>query len=547
MVFSTEMPPDVRPCGSLFARILSFPAGSAKQMKVKRSGLILIVLWCALPSHAQTPPAAAPVRSHVERFATPEVRAEKAEADQTAKLTANPQDDEALNARALARMRLGRYQDAFADLRQAVALKPAKSDYQANLGYVLWKLGRPAEAVAVEREALKLDDKNYTAHYQLGRFLLRVGDVRQLPEAASEFRRALELDPRQYDVRFELIAVYRLLNDVPRALSQLLLIQDARPSDARVPYVKGLLATDRGDLNSATNDFREALHRDSTLVGAWQDLGLAYVKLNRWPEAVEAFAELAKQRADSVEAAYLHALSLYNTQQGDAAEKEVRRALRLNPGSAEAYTLLGIILASRSNAHAEASEALTQAVALDGASFDAVFNLGRVQYAEKDYVGAVKSFRAAVSLKPKLGEPRFFLGTSLESAGDAASALVEYQELVKLDPESVYGQVGMGALLLKQGKKEEAIGALQRAIAVDPRNFEARWSLGRALLLSERYTEAVEALQAAVALDPRRADAHYQLGHGLRRLGRNEEAGREFAIVDKLNTEFRTNSKPGNP
>ncbi len=516
-------------------------------MKVNLSGLISILLSCALPLLAQTPSPAGATRSHVERFRTPEVRAERTEADETAKLKANPQDAEALNTRALARMRLNRYHDAYADLRQAVALKPTNADYQANLGYVLWKLGRANEAIDAERTAQKLDDKNYTAHYQLGRFLLRIGDPRQLPEAASQFRRALELDPRQYDVRFELIAVYRLLNDAPRAMSQLLLVQDARPSDARVPYVRGLLAADRDDLNAAVSDFREALQRDHTLVGAWQDLGLAYEKLNRWPEAVEAFAELAKQRADSAEVAYFYALALYNSQKSEAAEKEVRRALRIDPGAVDAYSLLGIILASRRNANSEANEALTQAVALDATKYDAVFNLGRVQFAEKDYEGASRSFRAAVRLKPKAAEARFFLGTSLESAGDSAAALIEYQELIKLDPESVYGQLGLGALLLKQGKKDEAISSLQQAIAIDPKNFEARWSLGRALILSERFAEAVEVLQVVVALEPRRADAHYQLGQALRRLGRNEEAGREFTTVDKLNTEFRTNSSQKTP
>jgi len=513
---------------------------------MKLCGLILIVLWCVGVSFAQAP-SVAPVRSHVERFSTPEVRAEKAEADATAKLKTNSQDDEALNARALARVRLNRYQEAYNDLRAATTVRPANADYQANLGYVLWKLGRANEAVGAERAALKLDEKNYTAHYQLGRFLLRAGEPQQLPEAAAEFRRALELDPRQYDVRFELIAVYRLLNDPARAMAQLLLVQDARPSDARVPYVRGLLSTDRDDLKSAINDFREALQRDPTLVGAWQDLGLAYVKMDRWPEAEAAFAELAKQRGDSVEAAYFHALALYNSQQSEAAEKEVRRALRLNPGAADAYTLLGIILASRGNANAEASEALTQAVALDPANFDAIFNLGRVRYAKKDYEGAITSLREAVRLRPKFAEARFFLGTSMESAGNSAGALSEYEELIKIDPDSVFGQVGAGAVLLKQGKKEEAISTLRRAIAIDPKNFEARWSLGRALMLSELYSEAVEALQVAVTLDPRRADAHYQLGQALRRLGRNEEAGREFAIVEKLNTEFRTNAAPRTP
>lgn len=516
-------------------------------MKVKLSIPILVALLCALSSSAQTPPTAAEKRSHVERFSTPEIRAEKAEANATAKLKANPKDAEALNERALARVRLNQYRDAYDDLRQAVALNAANSNYQANLGYVLWKLGRASEAVEAERAALKLDDKNYTAYYQLGRFLLRIGDPKQLTEAASQFRRALEIDPRQYDVRFELIAVYRLLDDAPRAMAQLLLVQDARPSDPRVPYVRGLLAADRNDINAAVNEFREALKRDRTLVGAWQDLGLAYIKSNRWPQAAEAFGELTQQRADSPEAAYLHALALYNAGESEAAERETRRALRLNPGAADAHTLLGIILASRVNASSEAGEALAQAVALDPANFDAVFNLGRVQYAGKDYSSAKKSFRTAVELRPKLAEARFFLGTSLEAAGDSAAALREYQDLLNLDPSSVYGQLGSGALLLKQGKKEEAIKALQRATSIDPTNFEAQWSLGRALMLSESYTEALEVLRVAVALQPQRADAHYQLGQALTRLGKSEEARKEFAIVDKLNAEFRTNSSSMSP
>ena len=121
--------------------------------------------------------------------------------------------------------------------------------------------------------------------------------------------------------------------------------------------------------------------------------------------------------------------------------------------------------------------------------------------------------------------------------------MAEYQELVKIDSESSIGQVGLGALLVKQGKTEEAINALKRAVTLDPKNFEAHRTLGRAYVLAERFSEAVEVLKTAISLAPYRADAHYQLGLALRRLGRNEEAAREFALVDKLNTEFRTGTK----
>lgn len=513
-------------------------------MRLRVLHLIIICLGSAAGISAQTPAPAA--RSHVERFSTMEVRAERQEQDANAKLLANPNDAEALNARAYARMSLGRYKEASEDLSRAVALKPANAEYQAGLGYALWKIGRHAEAIEAERKAVKLDDKNFTSHYQLGRFLIFTGgdNKQQLTEATEHLRRAIDLDPRHSEVRFDLLSAYRALGDVAQALAQLRLLEEARPSDARVTYINALLASDRGDLSTAINGFREALRQDPALFGAWQDLGLAYIKTGRWNEAVESFAELARRQPDSVEVAYFHALSLFNSGHVPEAEKEARRALRLDAGTSAAHTLLGIILASRGGADTEAAESLTQAVAIDPASFDAQFYLGRVQYALRDYASAAKSLRAALAINPRHAEARFFLGTALEAAGESEAALVEYQELVKLDPQSAIGQVGLGALLVKQGKTAEAIATLQRAVKLNPKIFEAHWALGRALALNEQFNEAIESLQRAVTLAPDRPDAHYQLGLALRRAGRTDEAAREFATVERINAEFRSRSTP---
>lgn len=513
-----------------------FHAPKLKAAVVAR--LAATLFGCAVTALGQTP-VTSPARSHVERFSSPEARAGRAETEATAKLAANPNDAEALDARSLARMQLGRYQEAYEDLRRAVALKPENADYRASLGYVLWKLGQVAAAVSAEREALKLDDNNFTAHYQLGRFLLRAGDPKQAMEAAAHLRRALEIEPRQLETRFELVAAYRALGDMEQAGAQLKVLQDARPSDPRVTYIAALLASDRGNLDEAINGFREALRRDPSLVGVRHDLGVAYVKQQRWAEAIDIFAELSRRQPDAGEAAYFHALALYNAGRAEEAEREARRALRLDEGAAAAHTLLGIILFGRGSAGAEARDALLQATALDAGSFDAHYYLGRVQGDTKDYTGAALSLSKAVSLNPRHQFARFLLGYALEMKGEFEPALAQYRELVKLDPDSAFGQMGLGALLVKQGKTDEAVTALKRAIALDNSLFEAHWSLGRALALDKRYAEAAESFREAIRLAPDRPDGHYQLGLSLQRLGRTDEAKREFDAAARITSSFR--------
>jgi tetratricopeptide (TPR) repeat protein len=513
-------------------------------MLARTVSVVNLAIFLTVVGLGQQPAQQAPIRSHVERFSSPETRAEQAEAEASKRLASNPSDADSLNARALARMRLGRYSDAFTDLQQAVTLSPKNAGYLANLGYVLWKLGKPSAGIAAERSALGLDEKNVTAQFQLGRFLVRTGDQRQMNEAVSHLRKTLELDPRQYDARLELIAAYRSLGDTSQAMTQLELLQDARPSDPNVTYVAALLSADRGDLKGAIEGFRRVLKLDPTLFAAEQDLGLAHVRLNQWQEAEAVFADLTTRQASSADAGYFHALSLYNLGHINEAETEARRTLRLNAGSSGAHTLLGIILASRGGANAEAADALLQAIALDSRSFDAYFYLGRVLYAQRDYAGSVQNLKKAVELNPKHGQARFFLGTVFEAAGESSEAVAQYEQLVKDEADSAMGQLGLGAVMLKQGRSAEAVAALRRAVSLGPKAFEARLVLGRALALSNNYDEAVTELTAAVSLAPERADAHYQLGLALRRVGKTDEAAREFATTDKLNSDFREGKRP---
>src|SRR5215475_3948603 len=96
-----------------------------------RSSLVLLLLLIPASAPGQSAPrdsnqgnpasAAQRERSHVERFSSLDARAERLETEANDKLASNPNDSEALNRRAVARMRLSRYPEAVEDLRRAVS------------------------------------------------------------------------------------------------------------------------------------------------------------------------------------------------------------------------------------------------------------------------------------------------------------------------------------------------------------------------------------------------------------------------------------------
>ena len=74
-----------------------------------------------------------------------------------------------------------------------------------------------------------------------------------------------------------------------------------------------------------------------------------------------------------------------------------------------------------------------------------------------------------------------------------------------------------------------------RVLERDPNYAPAYETLGGILLKQQKYDQAKNALEKAIALNPDSVKAHYQLGMLLGRMGRQEDASKELAIVQQLN------------
>jgi Flp pilus assembly protein TadD len=160
----------------------------------------------------------------------------------------NPASPEAHHLLAVLAAGDGRFDEAVAHYRDALAAAPDSPDLHVNLGVALAQLGRDAEARSELEAALRLDPGHPEAHATLGTLLARAG---RLDEAVAHHREAVRAAPR-------FAAAHQNLG---AALARL------------------------GHYGEAELEFREALRLDPDSQQAARDLAAALVAQGRNDEA----------------------------------------------------------------------------------------------------------------------------------------------------------------------------------------------------------------------------------------------------------------------
>ena len=86
----------------------------------------------------------------------------------------------------------------------------------------------------------------------------------------------------------------------------------------------------------------------------------------------------------------------------------------------------------------------------------------------------------------------------------------------------------------KNQKYDEAISSYKKAIEKDPQNALAHHALGGIYTFKDKNEMAIGEHKKAIEIDPTYPDPHYSLGFVYKKLGRKEEAKKEFLLFEKL-------------
>jgi tetratricopeptide (TPR) repeat protein len=164
-----------------------------------------------------------------------------------AAVNANPQDAEARNNLGQVLVRQNRAADALPHFDEAIKIDPSKWAYRFNRARAYGLLSRWTEAVNEYRLATELFPGDYATHYNLGLVLMR---LKQYPEAVTALEQAVTLAPSEASFLISLGTAYVGVAKPDRAKATFEQFLEVAPDDPEAARVKALI----GALAAATRE-----------------------------------------------------------------------------------------------------------------------------------------------------------------------------------------------------------------------------------------------------------------------------------------------------
>ncbi len=531
---------------------------------------IICTPFFILPSLAQTPSAAAPVKS----------------------------DKTSLRADAYYNFALGHLYElqyeqtsqselasrAIEAYKKAYAIDPQSPIIGERLAEMYWKAQRQHDAIVEANEILKRDPNDLPTHRLLARIYLRsLGDINgagvqteAVGKAIAEYSEVHRLDPTDQEASLWLARLYRLHNQPEKAeqvlramlkddpendaaveqLTQLLLDQNkaedaiallegmtARTPSASMYDLLGDAYTQTHDFPKAEGAYRKAVDLDPSELNHLRGLGQTLLSEEKYSDALVVYQKLVDLMPDEADN-YLRIAQIYRElHQLDKAEENLVKARQYAPGSLEVRYNEAMIYQSQGR-YDDAIRVLSDAVT-DIKSQSNVLpsrrrslailyqQLGMLYRDTQNYQAAIYTFQELGHLgEEEDHRARLLLMDTYRMAKDLPKALQVGREALAKYPTDPSIRQSQALLLAENQQTDEAIKVLQVNSKDGATDRETLLNLAQIYERGHRYKDAEDAAHKAEALpgDPRENETAWLL------LGAIYERQKQF---DKAEEQFK--------
>jgi tetratricopeptide (TPR) repeat protein len=324
-----------------------------------------------------------------------------------------PGHPDALHLTGVLALRRGDLHSAQRYIGWAIRENPQVALFHRNLACTLSALGRPIDAIASYRAALKLDPAATESMLALAELLAQSGAKQ---EAMSLLERVIALAP-------EKSSAYTWL---------------------------GSLRKQSGDLSGAIDIFTEAVKR---FPGDWQmhfNLAGALFEARRLSDSLEPYQAVVRLNSEFAEAHNCLGRVLHEFNDFRGARASYLRAIELDAKHADALSNLGALMMDEGKLK-EAEAVLRRALGIKPDLLNAQSNLGTVLTRTGDISGAVECFRRVLTHDPKHVAALCSMGFLHDNLGDEEGAVGYFALALEVEPQSALARFNLSSHLLAHG------------------------------------------------------------------------------------------------
>jgi len=296
-------------------------------------------------------------------------------------------------------------------------------------------------------------------------------DQNQYQAAVDNFLKALEAEPEDYTVRFNLALAYSLLGKDAEAIVQYKKVLDLKPD------------LYQADLN----------------------LGISLVRSKQPAEAVPFLTAAVAQKPKEYRPNYNLASALFAAGDFAKAQQAYAAALELNPKSPDAELGLAQSLAKQ-NKLVDAAPHFRKAAELNPKYSDGLLELAGLYEADNQPAEAIAIYQQF----PNNPGAQERLGALLVASGQAADAIAPLQAAVEKSPTSA-NRAALATAYIRNKEPDKALPLAEAILATDPNDLDVRMLHGRILRDQRKFPAAAQDFFRATQTKPDYAEAWSEL------------------------------------
>ena len=251
--------------------------------------------------------------------------------------------------------------------------------------------------------------------------------------------------------------------------------------------------------------FEQAIDKDPTYAAAYSGLadcnsGMTWHGFKSPAEALpKAYAAARKALMINPESAEAHAslgLAMSHRWDWSGAEAEFGRALQLDPQYANAHHWYGDYLSMRGR-HSEALAEAKHALELDPLNLMISTWVGLRYYLARDYSRAIDQNRNSVELDPNFAAAHLLLGEDDRAAGLHSEAVNELKKAANLSGDSPLYTAQVAVALALAGRNGDALRIAHELEAISRNRYVSPYGLAQIYAASNRKEDTFKWLQTA--------------------------------------------------